>query len=235
MKRIRIKVLTAAVVVGVAVTTGAVASAVTDDASPDGGSGFCADMPDAVGLYVGNPVTQMGFQIGRVEEILPKGDHVKVTFALDPGREYPADVKAVTRSKSLLADRSLELVGNYQDGARLASGQCIPKSRSYTPKSISEIAGSAADFIDAMSPNDGKQSFEEAVDGFDAAMHGNGELARQMMQHASEALSHPNQLVADIGSIITNTAPLTDEALQKWSTLQSILDQMPAASQPQAM
>lgn len=227
MKKNRKVALVSAVVVGLAATGAAGYAATTDGSGSGGGSGFCAEMPDAIGLYPGNPVTQMGFKVGHVESVSPQGDHVRVSFALDSERAYPADVKAVTRSKSLLADRSLELVGNYESGPKLAVNQCIAMSRSMTPKSISQIAGSAADFIDAMSPNDGKKSLQEAVDGFDKAMRGNGELAGQMMQHASEAMSSPNQFVADIGSIIHNMAPMSDEALRKWSTIQSILDQAP--------
>ncbi|MFF3570089.1 MlaD family protein [Nocardia jiangxiensis] len=228
MKKNRKVALVSAVVVGLAATGAVGYAASTDGGGSGGGSGFCADMSDTVGLYPGNPVTQMGFKVGHVESVHPEGDHVKVTFSLDAGRAYPADVKAVTRSKSLLADRSLELVGNYTSGPKLAAGLCVPTSRTFTPKSISQIAGSAADFIDAMSPNDNKKSFQQAVDGFDKAMHGNGELASQMMQHASEAMSSPNQFVSDIGSIIHNMAPMSDEALKKWATIQSILDQAPA-------
>ncbi|MGY4103759.1 MlaD family protein [Nocardia sp. R16R-3T] len=217
-------------VVGLAASGAVGYATITGDGGSGGGSGFCADMPDAVGLYPGNPVTQMGFKVGHVAGVKPQGNHVRVSFTLDSGRAYPADVKAVTRSKSLLADRSLELVGNYASGPKLAAGQCVPVSRSFTPKSISEIAGSVADFIDAMSPNDGRKSLQEAVDGFDKAMHGNGELAGQMMQHAADAMSSPNQFVADIGAIIHNMAPMSDEALQKWSTIQSILDQAPVVA-----
>ncbi|OBA53497.1 MULTISPECIES: MlaD family protein [Nocardia] len=197
---------------------------------PDGAksvSGFCAQMPDAVGLYPGNPVTQMGFQVGRVDKIEPEGDHVHVTFSLDGGRRFPADVRVVTRSKSILADRSVELVGNYHSGPELAAGQCIPQQHSFTPKSISEIAGSAADFIDALSPDDNKESFEKAVSGFEQALRGQGDNARALMLHASAAAASPDQLTADLGAIIENMAPLTDEALQRWPAIRSILDQMP--------
>ncbi|MFE2996956.1 MlaD family protein [Nocardia sp. NPDC059246] len=225
MKRKRLIITVAAVSVTAAVAGGgyAVAARVT----PESRSGFCAAMPDAVGLYAGNPVTQMGYRIGRIDRIEPKGDHVEVTFSLTSDRRLPADVKAVTRSKSLLADRSLELVGNHGSGAQLASGSCIPLSHSFTPKSISEIAGSAADFIDAMAPADGKQSFQSAVAGFDDAMRGNDQNARALLQHAASAAQSPDQLISDIGSSIMNMAPLTDEALQRWATLRSILDQMP--------
>lgn len=32
---------------------------------------YCAIMPDGIGLYAGNPVTQMGYQIGKVNTVTP--------------------------------------------------------------------------------------------------------------------------------------------------------------------
>ena len=39
-------------------------------------------MPDSVGLYVGNPVTQMGYQIGKVKAITPTARDVRVDFTV---------------------------------------------------------------------------------------------------------------------------------------------------------
>src|ERR1700723_3822109 len=77
---------------------------------------FCAIMSDSVGLYAGNPVTQMGYRIGTVDSITPEDSSVEIRFTITENRPIPADVKAVTRSTSILADRSLELVGNYSSG-----------------------------------------------------------------------------------------------------------------------
>ncbi|MVU80776.1 MCE family protein [Nocardia sp. ET3-3] len=210
-----------------AVIVGGAGVVVASDVSPDSSTGYCADMPDAIGVYPGNPVTQMGYRVGSVSKVRPAGDHVEVTFSLDSGRRYPADVKAVTRSKSLLADRTVELVGNYESGPELKPGGCIPVAHSFTPKSISQIAGSAADFIDAMAPEKGSQSLQQAISGFDNALRGQGENASAMMRHAASAATSPDQLISDIGSSILDMAPLTDEALQRWSTISSILDQLP--------
>jgi phospholipid/cholesterol/gamma-HCH transport system substrate-binding protein len=100
---------------------------------------FCAIMSDSVGLYVGNPVTQMGYQIGTVDKITPRDTSVEVRFTIKQRRPIPRDVKAVTRSTSILADRSLELVGNYGGGPRLLAAQCIPRSHTSTPLSISQV------------------------------------------------------------------------------------------------
>ncbi|MET8430462.1 MlaD family protein [Nocardia sp. NPDC004860] len=227
MKVTRKQRIATSVVVAAAVAAGTGFTVFDTITSSSSRNGFCAQMPDAVGLYAGNPVTQMGLQVGRIDQIQSKGGYVEVKFSLDAGRRYPADVMAVTRSKSILADRSLELVGNYKQGPELVAGQCVSPQRSFTPKSISEIAGSAADFIDALSPDKGKQSFQNAVAGMDAALRGQGDNARTLMLNASAAAASPDKIVADLGSIILNMAPLTDDALQHWSQIGPLLDQLP--------
>lgn len=202
---------------------------VTLTAAQAGGTGYCADLADAIGLYVGNPVTQMGMPVGKVTGVDAKGATVRVSFELNPGRQYPADVQAVTRSKSLLADRSLELVGNYTQGATLQRGQCISRDKTFTPKSISEIAGSASDFIKAMT-DAGSSDVQDTVAGLDKALAGTAPNAANMYRHAANAARNPDQVIADIGTSIANMAPLTDEALRQWGTIDGLLDKAPKAA-----
>ncbi|MGW5113468.1 MlaD family protein [Nocardia sp. NPDC004123] len=211
--------LTAAVAVGTAVTV------IRSTHSAD--SGYCALMPDAVGLYVGNPVTQMGYHVGKVDRIEPQGAQVRVTFQLDSGRSYPADVKAVTRSKSILADRSLELVGSYGSGAKLERGNCIALRNTATPKSLSEITGSAADFIDHVAPDGDNRSVADAVDGLSRALAGQGGNTHQLMIDAQSAMAGPDRMVGDIGSIIFALAPLTDQAVANWGAIRHIAEVLP--------
>src|SRR5260370_34877070 len=108
---------------------------------------FCAIMSDSVGLYLGNPVTQMGFKIGTVTSIEPRAMDAQIGFEITDNRHIPQDVRAVPRSPSLLTYRSLELVGNYEGGPQLTAGNCIPLRRSHTPMSISKISDSATTFL----------------------------------------------------------------------------------------
>ncbi|WP_018178672.1 MlaD family protein [Jongsikchunia kroppenstedtii] len=189
-------------------------------------AGFCADLPDSIGLYSGNPVTQMGYRVGTVGSIKPAGDHVRVSFELTGDRRYPADVKAVTRSKTLLTDRTLELVGNYDGGPRLTAGSCISLANSMTPKSLSAITGSAADFIDAVSPVQ-TDSITTAIAGLTDSLRGKGTSVNDLMLTASRAMANPDHLVSDIGSIINDFAPLSATTLDNWSTLKQTLGVLP--------
>ncbi|WP_330254960.1 MlaD family protein [Nocardia sp. NBC_00565] len=221
------RLLIGTAVIAAVTATGTITYARAAGAGTARASGYCALMADGVGLYVGNRVTQMGYSVGRIDGVRPEGDHVEVSFSLDTGREYPADVRAVTRSKSILADRSLELVGNYEEGPRLARGRCIALQATATPKSLSEITGSAGDFIDHIAPDDGTRSVAQAVDGLTRALAGNGDPAHQLMQTAAQAMASPDRMVSDIGAIIHESAPLTSDALAHWSSIHHVLDIMP--------
>ena len=217
---------TTVLAVGASAVVGGTSFGGTEEPGTSGGEGFCVEFTDAIGLYEGNPVTQMGLKVGRVDEIVSRGTKVRVTFSLDPGRAYPADVKAVTRSKSLLADRGVELVGNYRSGPVREPGRCIGVENSYTPKPISEVAGSASEFLKGLS-NDGGADLERALDGADRALDGTGAAANSMFRNAARASRDPDRFTADVGSSIGDMAPLTDQALKHWTQIMNLADRGP--------
>lgn len=174
---------------------------------------YCAIMPDSVGLYVGNPVTQMGYEIGKVTAITPAAQDVRVEFVAKKERRLPQDARAVIRSTSLLADRSLELVGNYKGGPELAARGCIPLVHSSTPKSLSEVLGSATTFINSINPS-GSNNIGDVVGGIDKAVHNLGPGTNNLLTGASAILDSPDRSIGDIGAIIKNLALLTSTAMK---------------------
>ncbi len=95
----------------------------------------------------------------------------------------PADAKAVTRSTSILADRALELVGNYEVTQKLSPpGGCIPLGRSLTPKSLSQVIGSSTNFINSINPA-GSDNIGQMVTGIDEAIRGQGGRRQQVAHH----------------------------------------------------
>ncbi|ORW60116.1 mammalian cell entry protein [Mycobacterium parmense] len=179
-------------------------------------------MPDSVGLYAGNPVTQMGYPIGTVKAISPSARDVRIDFTVTEQRRLPRDVKAIIRSTSILADRSLELVGNYESGPQLLAGGCIPLNRSSTPKSLSEVIGSATRFINSVNPN-GSTNIGDVIHGLDQATHNQGAGINQLLRTSSAVLDSPDQAINDIGAIITNLAQLTEVLKDIRGPLKAIL------------
>lgn len=184
---------------------------------------YCAVLPDSVGLYVGNPVTQMGYKIGTIGKITPGAQSVQVDFAMTETRPLPADVKAVVRSTSILADRALELVGNYESGPRLKPGGCVPLDRSMTPKSLSEIIGSANTFINAINPET-SSNIGDVIAQVDQAAQGNGAGLNRILTSSSELLDSPDGAISNMSSIVSNLGNLTDTLIALRDPMKQILN-----------
>ncbi|OBJ71985.1 MlaD family protein [Mycobacterium sp. 1274756.6] len=165
----------------------------------------------------------MGYEIGSVEAVTPSAMHVRVDFRLRETRRLPADVMAVIRSTSILADRSLELVGNYEGGPELGSVECIPLSRSATPKGLSEAIGSATEMLNAITP-DTSANLANTVRGLDAATHGSGPELNALITSTSSLLDSPDQVFNDLGSLVINLAELTSLLTELREPLKGILN-----------
>ncbi|MEB3048929.1 MCE family protein [Mycolicibacter sp. MYC123] len=92
-----------------------------------------AQFSDAVGLYIGNGVSVLGMDVGKVTGITPRGGYVEVELAIDAGVDIPADAQAVTVSSSVLTDRHVELTPAYTGGPKLRNGDVLSTDRTRTP------------------------------------------------------------------------------------------------------
>jgi len=207
---------------GVLAAAAVVVASTSCGGTPGTQGGYCAILPDSIGLYVGNPVTQMGYQIGTVSKLTPSASSVRVDFSVTETRSLPLDAKAVIRSTSILADRALELVGNYDSGPKLAPEQCVPLSRSVTPKSLSEVIGSANAFVDGITPRD-STNIQAVLSQLDQAGRGNGAGVNQILTTSSRLLDSPDKPISDIGSIVGNLAVLTNTLVEQREPIKQIL------------
>jgi virulence factor Mce-like protein len=214
LQQVRAGLLVAAIVAATTSCGGPTASHATS---------YCAVLPDAVGLYVGNPVTQMGFPIGTVERISPSTTSVQVDFTATDTRPLPNEVKAVVRSTSILADRALELVGNYESGPKLKPGQCVPLSRSVTPKSLTQVIGAANTFVNGINPET-SSNIGDVIKQLDEAAHDNGEGVNQILTTSSRLLDNPDGAISDMSSIVGNLGTLTDTLVAMRDPMKEILN-----------
>lgn len=187
------------------------------------GRDYCAILPDSVGLYEGNPVTQMGYQIGTIDKISPTPTSVRVDFSFKDDRAVPEGVTAVVRSTSILADRALELVGDYDSGPRLEPGQCVPMSRSFTPKSLSEVIGSANTFINGINPSD-SSNIADTLGNVEKALRGNGAGINEILTTSSSLADNPDAAIGDLGSIVDKLSTLSGTLAQEREPIKQILN-----------
>lgn len=172
---------------------------------------------DVVGLYVGNGVSVLGMQVGKVTGIENNGDHVAVTLAIDKGVAIPAEVQAVTVSSSILTDRHIELTPPYRGGATLKNGDVLGPGRTRTPVEFGRTLSMVDKLGKALHGDDnGQGPLGELVNLGAAVTAGNGEQIKATLGKLSEALrvgadkgEHSKQ---SIQAIITSVAELARAA-----------------------
>ncbi|MGI5217829.1 MlaD family protein [Nocardia sp. CA-290969] len=185
---------------------------------------YCAQMPDAIGLYEGSAVAIMGVPIGRVTEITPDGATARVRFTVPAQRKLPPDVGAVTVSDTIIADRALTLVGAEPQGPGWDPRRCITKT--LTPKSLSETLDALARLGQQLNGS-GQPGRAGAVgaglDALDRATAGSGDRINTLILQLGKALSAPDAAIGHLGALLDALTELTHRARGGWPTVQTTI------------
>ena len=185
---------------------------------------YCALMPDAIGLYVGNPVTRLGVPIGKVTAIRPENAAARVEFDIDDDQALTADAGAVTVSASLIASRQLALVDGAGKGPALHSGSCLTKTK--TPQSLSRSLSSLGDAATRLTTGGGPEQakqVEDSIKSLAAATDGTGPDINGVIGSLAALLDDPGPGIGDVGQTIDALSSLTRGMTSNWTPLKQLL------------
>lgn len=184
---------------------------------------YCASLPDAIGLYVGNTVTQRGIPVGEVTAIEPRAGGARVEFAVDADYALQGDAAATTVSDTLVADRRLEVNGT--DGTRWPSDRCI--DRTSTPKSISSSLDALSDIAkeldDGAGGASGSGQLRDALVQIDKATQGAGTRINHTIKRLASALRSPDVGIGQVGQLIDTLTSLSQSITANWGTIEHFL------------
>jgi phospholipid/cholesterol/gamma-HCH transport system substrate-binding protein len=113
-----------------------------------------AHFPRAVSIYEGSDVRILGVNVGRVTEVTPEGNSVRVEMEYDAKYQVPADAKAVIVTPTLVADRFVQLTPAFEDGDQpMADDADIALPDTGVPVELDRIYASLRDLSEALGPN----------------------------------------------------------------------------------
>lgn len=183
-----------------------------------------AHFEDSVGLYVGNAVDVLGMQVGTVTGIADKDNYVEVTLSIDEGVDVPADVQAVTVSKSILTDRHVELTPPYQGGSKLKNGDTVGLGRTRTPVEFDRTLAMIDKLGGALHGDDkGQGPLGDLVNLGADLTGGNGPEIKSTLDRLSQALRVGSdkgaQSKKNIQQIVSSLSDLTQAAADNDTTI----------------
>jgi phospholipid/cholesterol/gamma-HCH transport system substrate-binding protein len=213
------------VVIAAAVGGFAIKSAVQKKTS------YCAVFDSAVGLFIGNTVTQFGYPVGAVTKIQPQGKTVRVDFDVLSSRKLYAGVGAVTVADSLVAQRRIELENPSENGRMIDSGapydskNCITNTK--TPLSITDSLQAVSKVVDDLTVGAGQAEFKKAmasIGSLNDATSGLGPQAAEITNKLGELMRNPGPGMGDVAAILDSFAPLSDGLVANWAALKQFLN-----------
>ncbi|MCT7658948.1 virulence factor Mce family protein [Mycobacterium deserti] len=163
---------------------------------------------DTLALYSGDKVTIMGVQVGKIEEIEPAGDKMKVTFTYENKYQVPANATASILNPSLVASRNIQLSPPYSGGPVLEDGAVIPIDNTQVPVEYDELRDSIDRLLTDLGPTPEQPKgpfgdiIESAADGF----AGKGEQLNKTLNNLSEALFALNEGRDDFFGVVKSLA-----------------------------
>jgi phospholipid/cholesterol/gamma-HCH transport system substrate-binding protein len=189
---------------------------------------YCAQMPDAIGLFEGNPVTRRGVTVGQVTSVQPDGAKARVEMSVDANQRIPATVGAVTVAKSLIASRQLALIGDDNGGPVLKPGACIADTK--TPLSLTKSLEGAYKLTSEITSGGGPQQAlqaQRALGALARETNGTGPKINGILTQLATVLDDPGPGMDDLARAFDALAPLTGGMSSNWGDLKALFTNLP--------
>ncbi|GAA2829707.1 MCE family protein [Crossiella cryophila] len=176
-----------------------------------GGPSITAFFARTVGLYPGSEVRVLGVPVGRVREVTPEGERVRVRFEVDRGIRIPAEAKAVVIAPSLVSDRYLQLTPAYETGPEMAGGAEIPLTRTMIPVELDELLGDVGELSRALGPDGANKNgaLSGLLDTAAANLKGNGAALNATVKDLAAAAETLNRSRKDLFATVDGLRQFT--------------------------
>lgn len=184
---------------------------------------YCAQMPDSIGLYVGNHVTLRGIPIGEVTGITPQGSTVRVDFEVDERHAVPADAGATTVSDTVVADRQLAVLPGADPQRGRDERGCL--TRTLTPKSLTQTLDAVATLAkETLGPESGRQdAVRRGLAALESATSGTGPQINDSFIDLAALLDTPDAAVGHLAGTIDSLAEIANSASSRWGDIKVML------------
>lgn len=192
------------------------------------GTRITAYFDRAVGVYSGSEVKVLGVGVGRIDEVVPEGDRVRVELTVSDDIEIPAAVEAVVVAPSLVSDRYVQLTPAYESGPLLKNGAVIPLERTATPVELDDLTASVNDLATALGPNGANAdgALSDVLDTAAANLAGNGELFGQTIRELSAASAAVADSGDDLFATVDNLSRFTEALAESDAQVRSFNEKL---------
>ncbi|MFB7873707.1 MlaD family protein [Nocardia sp. NPDC056064] len=213
-------------IIGAVVVTALVVAGYFAIVRPPPHTGYCALMPDTIGVFVGSPVTMRGVPVGTVESISQHGTAAKVDFIVVGDRPVYADAGATTLTNSLTFARQLAIVDTGTITEPWDNTVCL--SKTVTPKSMSDTLNAFAQLSEQLLGPDPAQSdaLARGLGAVDAATAGTGPVINEIVLKLGSAVANPDAGIARLTALLDAVSAISGKITSHWGDVKTMVTMM---------
>jgi len=165
-----------------------------------------ADFERVTGLYTGSEVRMLGIPIGKITDVEPQGQSVRVSMSVQSKYRVPANAEAVIVPPSLIADRYVQFTPAYTGGPLLRNNAHIPIARTQVPVELGTVLQSLDQLSVALGPNGANKNgaLSKLVTVAANNLRGNGEQIHSTVRDVSTLLTTLADNKTDLVGTINN-------------------------------
>lgn len=181
------------------------------------GTKFAAMFRTAIGIYPNADVRVLGVPVGKVDQVTPQGQLVRVDFHVDTDVQVPADAKAIVVAQTVVADRFIQLAPVYTQGPTLAEGTVIPVERTASPAEFDDLLASAQKLSTSLGPEgaNANGALSQALTTAARNLQGNGRQLNTTLDNTSQAINtlsaNRENLAGTVKNLQSFTSNLKDD------------------------
>lgn len=162
------------------------------------------------GLYNGNDIAVLGMPVGRITQIQPEGQRVKVRFTVDKSVPIPKDVTAAIVNTSIVTTRHIELSPVYTDGDKLGNGDTVAHTKA--PVEIADLFDSVDKLMRSFAGDGGGKG---PLADFLGLANGITDENGQRFAEAVTQMSKAGKLAADNGDTLVELIKMINDLTSK--------------------
>ena len=153
----------------------------------------------------------LGVPVGRVNEIIPEGDRVRVEFEYDGDYDVPVDAQAVIVAPVLVTGRYIQLAPAYTEGEKMQDGQMIPVERTAIPMEFDEVKEQVVKLAQDVgrTPENPDGSLNDFVANTADTLRGNGQTLHDSLVQLADATTTLSKGGEDLFASVRNLQSFT--------------------------
>ena len=165
-----------------------------------------ADVEQAPNLFTNGRVMVRGVEVGRITDVRPRPEGVRLTLEIQAGVKIPVDATLAVVPITVISDRYVQLFPAYTTGPAMEEGDHIALADTRIPAELDDVLTQLKGLLSALEPRPGEERgpLAKLIEGLDEAVRGRSKSLQGTLTKSASVLETLANSQSDITRLVQN-------------------------------